>query len=98
MGEMAIRAGTARSLVLYLQMGLPLAEAARQAMADLRDLGGDYIGGMNLIALDKDGGHIGLASEPGKTYLVQDADMDAHEELAREVVAIPGRWAGERRG
>ena len=98
MGEMAIRAGTARSLVLYLQMGMHLAEAARQAMADLRDLGGDYIGGMNLIALDKDGGHIGLASEPGKTYLFQEADMDAHVELAREVVAIPGRWAGERRG
>ena len=94
MGEMAIRAGTARSLVMYLQMGMPLQEAARQTMKDLRGLGGDYIGGMNLIALDKHGGHIGMASEPGKTYLVQSADMDAHAELEREVVAIPYRWAG----
>ena len=94
MGEMAIRAGTARSLVMYLQMGMPLQEAARQTMKDLRGLGGDYIGGMNLIALDRHGGHIGMASEPGKTYLVQSADMDAHAELEREVVAIPYRWAG----
>ena len=97
MGEMAIRAGTARSLALYLQMGMPLAQAARQAMADLRDLGGEYIGGMNLIALHKDGGHIGIASEPGKTYIFQDGDMDAHQEVEREVVAIPYRWAGARR-
>ena len=55
MGEMAIRAGTARSLVLYLQMGMSLREAGRRAMSDLRDLGGDYIGGMNLIALDPQG-------------------------------------------
>ncbi len=75
MGEMAIRASTARSLVLYLQMGLPLREAARQAMTDLRDLGGDYIGGMNLIALDKTGEHIGLSSDPDRTYIYQHADM-----------------------
>ncbi len=93
MGEMAIRAGTARSLVLYLQMGMSLQEAARQAMLDLRDLGGDYIGGMNLIALDKDGRHVGFASEAGETYIYQTAEMAEHAEVAREVVAIPQRWA-----
>ena len=97
MGEMAIRAGTARSLVLYLQMGLPLRQAARQAMTDLRDLGGDYIGGLNLIALDNSGEHIGLSSDAARTYIYQRADMAKHVEVEREVVEIPARWAGVRR-
>ena len=97
MGELAMRASTARSLVLYLQMGLPLAEAARRAMADLRDLGGDYIGRMNLIALDKDGAHIGLSTQAGQRYIYQTADMAGHQALERAVVALPGRWAGQPR-
>ena len=97
MGEMAIRASTARSLVLYLQMGMPLREAARQAMSDLRDLGGDYIGGMNLIALDRNGEQIGLSSDPDRTYIYQHADMADYALVEREVVEIPGRWAGEPR-
>ena len=97
MGEMAIRAGSARSLVLYLKMGMSLEEAARQAMLDLRDLGGDYIGGMNLIALDKDGERIGLSSRAGGAYIFQTDDMVSFQERQREVVTIPMRWAGEAR-
>ena len=92
MGEMAIRAGTARSLVLYLQMGMSLRDAGRRAMNDLRDLGGDYIGGMNLIALNREGEHVGFASEAGRTYVLQRADMAAHEEVECEAVEIPTRW------
>ncbi len=92
MGEMAINAGTARSLVLYLKLGMSLAEAAGEAMRDLRDLGSDYIGGMNLIALDRDGAHIGMSSETGRTYIYQQADMMEHEEVEREIVEIPARW------
>ena len=97
MGEMAIRASTARSVVLYMKMGMSLGEAARQAMTDLRDLGGDYIGRMNLIALDKDGGHIGMTTQAGGTYIFQHADMAEHEEIARAVLRVPGRWAGQTR-
>ncbi len=97
MGEMAIRSATARSLILYLEMGLSLEEAARRAMEDLRDLDGDYIGGMNLIALDKDGGHIGLSSRAGGSYIYRTGDMDRYKECEREVVSIPMRWAGEAR-
>ncbi|MCY3798454.1 MAG: N(4)-(beta-N-acetylglucosaminyl)-L-asparaginase [Chloroflexi bacterium] len=97
MGEMAIRAGTARSLVLYLKMGLSLQEAARRAMEDLRDLAGDYIGGMNLIALNKDGQRIGLSSRAGGSYIYQTGDMDSYQECEREVVTIPMRWGGEAR-
>ena len=97
MGEMAIRAGTARSLVLYLKMGLSLKEAAQRAMKDLRDLDGDYIGGMNLIALDKDGEHIGMSSRAGGSYIYQTEDMDSYQECEREVITIPARWGGEAR-
>lgn len=97
MGEMAIRAGTARSLVVYLKMGMSLGAAARQAMIDLRDLGGDFIGGMNLIALDRNGEHVGMSSRPGAGYICQTADMDSYQECEREVVKIPERWAGVAR-
>ena len=98
MGEMAIRAGTARSVVLYMKLGMSLDAAAQEAMRDLRDLGGDYIGHMSLIALDREGEHIGLSSDAGRTYLVQTADMPHYIKMEREVVPIPTRWAGEVRG
>ncbi len=97
MGEMAIRAGTARSVVLYLQMGMTLEAAAHTAMRDLRDLGGDYIGGMNLIALDRHGEHIGLSSEAGRKYIVQTGDMAQHAERQRGLVELPRRWGGAGR-
>ena len=98
MGEMAIRAGTARSLILYLKTGMSLRQAARQAMMDLRDLGGGFIGGMNLIALDRNGEHLGMSSRPGGGYIYQTEDMDTFQECEREVVTIPARWAGVARG
>lgn len=97
MGEMAIRACTAYALVAYLRAGLSVKAAGRKAMADLRDLDGDYIGGMNLIALDAAGKHVGMTTRAGSTYIYQHADMDAHREKEREYVEIPARWAGEAR-
>ena len=92
MGEMAIRAGTARSVVLYMQMGMELEAAAHTAMRDLRDLGGDYIGHMSLIALDKHGEHIGLSSDAGRKYIYQTGDMPQHAERQRGLVELPRRW------
>ena len=98
MGEMAIRACTAYSVIAYLKAGMALEVAARRGMEDLRDLGGDYIAGTNLIALDRDGSHIGLSSDAGRTYIYQRADMQEHVEVERDIVEIPGRWAGRPRG
>ncbi len=92
MGEMAIRASTAHSVVFYMKMGMSVTEAATQAMKDLCDLGGDYIGRMNLIAMDKNGEHIGMSSSAGREYVYQTADMSNHEFLERTVVDIPARW------
>jgi beta-aspartyl-peptidase (threonine type) len=92
MGEMAIRASTAHSVVFYLKMGQPLLEAGRQAMVDLNDLGGDYLDDMNLVALDHDGQHAGFSSVPGKTYIYMTGDMNAPEETPRVHVPIQKRW------
>jgi beta-aspartyl-peptidase (threonine type) len=93
-GEMAIRACTAHSMVTYMKMGMSVEAAGIEAMKDLLHLGGDYIGGMNLVALDKDGNHAAMTSMTGKTYIYQTADMDAYVEKPRTYVEIPTRWAG----
>jgi beta-aspartyl-peptidase (threonine type) len=87
MGEMAIRAGTARSVVLYLKMGLSLAEAGQQAMEDLKDLGGPDLARMNLIALDSAGQHAGFSNASAQTYIYMTGDMGEPEEVAR--ICVP---------
>lgn len=93
MGEMAIRANTAHSLVFYLKMGLSLREAAQKAMEDLRGLGGDTIGDMNLIALDRHGEHIGMTTRADSDYIWQTADREQPQSIKRNLVDIPKRWA-----
>ncbi len=92
MGEMAIRANTAHSLVFYMKFGLSVQEASQRAMEDLRDLGGKFIAGMNLISMDKDGNHTACTSHEGRTYVWQTDDMTTHEESPRAYVDIPQRW------
>jgi beta-aspartyl-peptidase (threonine type) len=93
MGEMAIRASTAHSLVFYMKMGLSVAEAGERAMQDLNDLGGRFLSTMNLIAVDNDGNHTGYTNVPGRTYIYQTADMPECVELERTVVPIQTQWA-----
>ena len=92
MGEMAIRGLTAHSLVFYMKMGMGVAEASVRAMEDLRDLGGRFIAGMNLISMDKDGNHSACTSNAGRTYVWQTDDMAKHVETERTFVEIEGRW------
>lgn len=92
MGEMAIRACTAHSLVFYMKMGLSVTEASQRSMTDLRDLDGRFISVMNLIAIDKDGNHAGFSSVDGRSYIYQTPDMPDCEELPRTVVPVPPRW------
>lgn len=92
MGEMAIRAGTARSVILYLKMGLSLEEAGRQAMLDLNDLGGDYLDGMNIVSLDKNGTPGGFTNSDGTTFIYLRDDMDEPLEAKRIFVETKKRW------
>ena len=86
LGEMAILAGTARSVVLYLKMGLPLEEAGRQAMEDLHALPTPYLGQMNIVALDKDGHHAAFSNREERTYVYMSGEMDEPKELPRVLV------------
>lgn len=92
MGEMAIRGCTAFSVISHLKYGKSIQEAAGLAMAELQDLGGDFIGDMNLIALDKFGNHAGFSSIEHKTYIYQKADMPEAVETKRNIVNIDKRW------
>lgn len=92
MGEMAIRAGTAHSVVFYLKMGLSLVEAGRRAMEDLDGLGGRYLSQMNFIALDRAGRHAGFSNAEGKTYIYLTAALDAPVEAPRACVRTKERW------
>jgi L-asparaginase len=56
-GEMTIRAGTARAVVLYLKMGLPLEKAVDEAVADLGRLKGGQLAGVVIHAIDRQGQH-----------------------------------------
>jgi L-asparaginase / beta-aspartyl-peptidase len=92
MGEMAIRASTARSLVLYLKLGYSLEAAGIQAMQDLRDLGGRYISEMNIIAMDRDGHPAGFSSAQERTCVyMTDGDDEIHV-IPRTYVEVPMRW------
>ncbi|MGC9346640.1 MAG: N(4)-(beta-N-acetylglucosaminyl)-L-asparaginase [Anaerolineae bacterium] len=95
-GEMAIKAATARSVVLYLRMGLSLEAAGQQAMADLNDLGGPYLSGMNFIAVDGEGRHIGFSNRDDASYLYLDPSMAVPREFPRTQVPLKKRW--QRRG
>jgi len=86
LGEMAILAGTARSVVLYLKMGLPLEEAGRQAMKDLHALASLYPGTMNIVALDKDGRHAAFSNREEAVYIYMTGETDEPEELPRVLV------------
>ncbi len=92
MGEMAIRASTARSVALYLKMGYSLEAAGVQAMQDLRDLGGRFISGMNIIAMDRDGNPAGFSSVQGQTYIYLTGASPDIQVAPRTYVEVPMRW------
>ena len=85
MGEISIRAASARSAVLYMKMGMSVEEACLEAMQDLDVLVGDRHRGIHLIAMDKDGNHYGAANALDRTkhiYMTDEmnsfADFEGH--------------------
>lgn len=76
-GELAIRVSTARSLVLYMKMGMSLEEAGLEALRDLLYLQptpGHY---MNMVAMTPEGQVAGFSSAPNRVYLHMHAEMDS---------------------
>jgi len=59
-GELTIRAGTARAVVLYLKMGLSLQGACREAVRDLKRMSSDLLSFVMIHALGARGEHYAL--------------------------------------
>ena len=91
-GEMAIRCATARSVVLYLKMGMRLESALVEAMRDLNDLEDDYFGSMNIVAMDATGRPAAIANNPHVTFVYQTTAMETYTEQPR-MVLVPARGA-----
>lgn len=90
-GELAIRAGTARSVVLYLKMGYTLEAACQAAFADLVAPHEDPDKAiMSMVALDRHGNHCAVSTAPKRTYVYQAIGMTEPTELPRLVIK-PGQ-------
>lgn len=82
-GEAAIRAGTARSVVLYLKAGYPLEEACREAFRDLVPIMRGTPNAMSLVAMDRHGNHCAMTTAEDRTYVYQTSDMPEFAEVPR---------------
>ena len=76
MGELAVRVSTARSLVLYLKMGMTLQEAGQEALRDLYYIFTEPTQYMNIVALTPQGEHSGFTTVSNKTYLYMTGNME----------------------
>jgi len=92
-GEMAIRCGTARSVVLYLKMGWALARATREAMTDLHHLSVPFPPRMNLVAVDSRGRHLAMTTVTDREvrYVYQTGRMTAPVVRPRMTVPLGPR-------
>lgn len=87
-GELALRAGTSRSVVLYMKMGLSLYDAGVKAMEDLRDFTDPFGTFMNLLCIDGQGNHAGFSGASGITYLAQTTEMTTFDTLQRQQIPL----------
>ncbi|HEY3904250.1 MAG TPA: N(4)-(beta-N-acetylglucosaminyl)-L-asparaginase [Streptosporangiaceae bacterium] len=75
-GELAIRASTARCLVLALQQGMDPAQACLSVLKEVEELPDDFRSPLQVLCLTPDGRHAGASTRPGATYSVFTADED----------------------
>jgi L-asparaginase len=90
-GEMAIRACTARSVVLYMKAGASVREACLEAVRDLRSLKGGYTGPVIIHAMDRHGSTCVISTGPvvkGLDYFYWGDDA-ADAEMRRAELAGP---------
>lgn len=89
-GEMAIRAATAHSIVMYLRRGLTPEEAGTAAMEELDHLVDPFWSAMNAVALAPDGRHAAFSTVPNTTYVYMDESSADVEVAPRTLVAVAG--------
>jgi hypothetical protein len=61
-------------------------------MRDLDHLGGRFLAGMRIIALDRDGCHAGFGNAEGTAYIAMTDEMAEPESFERKSVPIKQRW------
>ncbi len=77
-GELAIRAGTARSVVLALRDGHEPGRACAIALAETAALPDDFRSPLQALCLTPDGRHGGASTKAGSTYAVMTAGDDSY--------------------
>lgn len=85
-GEMAMRLCTAHSVVMYLKMGMSVAEAGAQATKDLAHLVDPYFGRVSIIAVDARGNHAAFSNAPDTTYVYMTEETETFVEAPRTFV------------
>ena len=89
-GEMSIRAGTSRAVVLYMKMGMSVEDAVLEAVEDMRALKGGLIGRVTIHAIDAAGGHkvVAVNGLPENHYWLWRAGDAAPASHPCEIIAI----------
>jgi L-asparaginase len=88
-GEMTIRCGTARAIVLYMKKGASVADAVYEAAEDMRPLSGGLIGRVTIHAIDARGNHkvVAVNGAGDNVYWLWEPGADPRS-LKAELVAI----------
>ncbi len=91
-GEMTIRCGTARAVVLYMKMGMTVAEAVREAAEDMKALKGGLIERVTIHAIDRHGEHkvVAVNGKDNAYWVWQDGDAEPRKELAEVILLSDG--------
>ena len=89
-GEMTIRAGTARAVVLYMKMGMSVDRAVREAVEDMRQLKGGLINRVTIHAIDTKGNHkvVAVNGNPSNVYWLWREGDAAPQSLPAEIITI----------
>jgi isoaspartyl peptidase/L-asparaginase-like protein (Ntn-hydrolase superfamily) len=85
-GELAIRGGTARSVLLALAAGQDPSAACADALAETLDLPDEFRAPLQSLCLTPDGRHGGASTKPGATYSVLSGASNSYAIMERRKV------------
>jgi L-asparaginase / beta-aspartyl-peptidase len=89
-GEMTLRCGTARSVVLYMKLGMTVEEAVVEAAGDMRALKGGLISRVTIHAIDRKGAHkvVAVNGDGSQSYWLWQGGAEAPIELPAQPLVI----------
>ncbi len=87
-GEMSIRAGTARTIILAMKLGHSLEDAVKLAVEEISELKEGFIAGLVIHAIDNTGNHkvVSFNLDEAAKYWLWTPDMEKPELRESEVV------------